>query len=439
VSSRFVSTLSLLAAGFCSAFVAVASAQNTPDYEKAPIHYSTATPQDAVQRLQARLESAAAPFAGSEREILRAVLAALEVPIASQVVVFSRTSLQRGRIRPSTPRALYFSDTVYVGWVPGGLIEVAAIDPHLGPIFYSFDPRQVKAPAARFVRDNDCLRCHGGAFVRDIPGVFVRSVVTAPNGEPLLRFGSEVIDDETPFAHRWGGWYVTGYTGTEPHRGNAFGSDSGDLNVFPVSTERPQELSRFFDTAEYLAPTSDVVALLVLEHQLTMQNALTRAALNARKMIAYQHSLQKAFGEPQTDTPAYDSVKSVFASAAEEVVDRLLFRGAASLPEGVDGHPEFRASFVESAVRTASGASLREVLARGQLFKLRCSYLIYSESFRALPAPLQSEVSRRLLAALESDSPDSRYAYLPRGERQEILRVLRETHPELRERWAGRP
>src|SRR5690606_29845754 len=134
-------------------------------------------------------------------------------PVESQLLVFSKTSLQRRRISPERPRALYFSDTVYVGWVPGGLTEVIIIDPQLGPVFSTFDLRDGRREHPKLERDNDCLRCHGGNFVRDIPGIFARSLFTDETGEPLLRHGTLIVDDETPFAQRWGGWYVTGYHG----------------------------------------------------------------------------------------------------------------------------------------------------------------------------------------------------------------------------------
>ncbi len=410
--------------------------QGEPDYEKPPVDYSAATPRDAVSRLAAKLDLGAAGIAGSEHQQLRAVLAALEVRVASQMLVFSKTSLQRGRIRPDRPRALYFSDSVYVGWVPGGLIEIAAIDPRLGPIFYTLDPRKTAPKAAAFTREADCLRCHGGVFVRDIPGVFARSVVTSDTGEPLLRFGTEIVDDETPFARRWGGWYVTGYRGSEPHRGNAFGTEDGDPNVAPISNARPQELSAFFATDDYLAGTSDVVALLIWEHQMTMQNALTRASLRAQRMMAYQHGLQKAFHEPQTHEPAFDSVKSAFAGAVEEVVDRLLFRHAAPLPDGIAGHAAFTADFARDAPRSRAGHALKDLRLNAQLFAQRCSYLIYSDAFRALPASLKVPILDRLRTALTDDSPQSRYAYLPADERRRISEILVETHPEARAHWA---
>ena len=412
-------------------------AQSEADYERPPISYSTAKPRDALTALQQRIAAGDIKFAGDDARIVRALLAALKVPVESQVLVFSKTSLQRGRISPQRPRALYFSDSMYVGWVPGGLVEVTAIDPELGPVFYAFDLPETRGQPPQFARDSDCLRCHGGTFVREVPGVFARSVFPSTTGEPLLRYGTQIVDDETPFVERWGGWYVTGYHGTESHRGNTFGSERGDQLVFAPVESRPDTLKEFFDTAEYLAPTSDVVALLVFEHQMGVQNALTRAGFAARRMIAYQHGLQTSFKEPVTDEPAYDSVKSVFASSVEEVVDRLLFRRAAPLPEGVDGSEAFRKSFAQDAPRSRAGHALKDLQLRGRLFASRCSYLVYSATFRALPAPLKNRILDRLRAALLSRDPKDRYAYLEPEEKARIYEILGETHPDARARWAG--
>jgi hypothetical protein len=360
----------------------------------------------------------------------------LQVPAESQVIVFSKTSLQRGKIRPRTPRALYFSDTVYVGWVPDGLIEVAAIDPKLGPVFYTFDPQAVRGTSPAFVRDSDCLRCHGGNFVRDIPGLFARSVVPATSGEPLLRHGTELVDDRTPFEKRWGGWYVTGYTGPENHRGNAFATETGDQLQFPLNDQRPEELSAFFDTSEYPEKTSDVVALLVVEHQMAMQNSLTRAGHRTRKMLEYQRSLQKTFKDPVTDEPSYDSVKSVFASAVEDVVDHLLFRGAAPLPAGVVGAENFKRVFAQGIPQNQSGHSLKDLHLTERIFANRCSYLIYSESFTVLPPQLKTRIFDRLRAALTDESPDGRYGYLEKAEKKRIFEILLETHPDAKASWS---
>ena len=431
INPRWCALAALLTLG-----AAGAAAQGLPDYEKPPVSYSATAPADAIAAIQRRLDAGELKWSGDDRSVLAALLDELRIPVSSQVVVFSKTSLQRGRIQPGHPRVIYFSDDAYVGWVPGGLMEVTTIDPTLGPVFYSIDPRGFSRGAPKFVRDGECLSCHGGSFVRDVPGVLVRTVFPARNGEPLLRFGSAVVDDQTPFGDRWGGWYVTGYHGTAPHRGNAFAAEKGDQLDFTPAAERPDELSAFFDTSAYLAPTSDVVALLVLEHQTSMHNTVTRAAFSARRMIAYQRGLQRTFKEQETDEPAYDSVRSVFNGAAQDIVDRLLFRGAAELPAGVDGSAEFPRAYAAGAKRNRTGLSLRDLELKGRLFAHRCSPLIYTESFAALPETLKVLVFARLRTALESDDPKGRYAYLPAAERRRILDILLETHPEAARRWS---
>jgi hypothetical protein len=411
-----------------------AFAQSQLDFEQPPINYSATVPR-ALSALQARISSGELKFSGSEQNALKILLAALEVPVESQLLVFSKTSLQRRRISPERPRALYFSDTTYVGWVPGGLTEVIIVDPQLGPVFYSFDLRDGQREHPKLERDNDCLRCHGGNFVRDIPGIFARSLFTDQTGEPLLRHGTLIVEDETPFANRWGGWYVTGYHGDESHRGNVMAAEEGGALLFTPSVKRPDTLSGFFETRDYLRNTSDVVALLVLEHQTTMQNTLTRASFTSRRMMAYQHGLQKAFNEPLTDEPTYDSVKSVFESNADDIVDRLLFRNAAPLPSGVIGDEAFQQRFVRNAPKSASGHTLKDLELWDRTFAQRCSFLIYSEMFLELPETLKSRIFDRLQTALRSRDSNDRYSYLPPAEKQRIYEILLETHPDAQRLW----
>lgn len=427
----------------------LAAANPLPDYERAPINYSHTKPQEPIAQLVKRVAAKEVALGGSDVEILRAVLHELHIPPESQVVVFSKTSLQAGLIHPGNPRALYFSDSIYVGWVPGGLIEVASVDPVLGPIFYSFDPQDARDHRRTFVRESACLRCHGGTFGRDIPGLFERSVLTAADGEPLgARDAGDTVDDATPFAQRWAGWYVTGYTGPENHRGNAFATAAhGEAAAkFAPTADRPISLEGKFDTSNYLGATSDVVALLVFQHQLAMHNSLSRAGQRCRWMINYQRAHQGSVGESLSEAPVYEDVRATFAECAQDVVDHLLFRGAAPLPEGIGGDEAFRHAFAGApdVPRSASGASLKDFSLHGRLFANRCSFLIYSESFRALPAPLKEQIYARLLAALREDGSEGRepeawqrYAYLEKEEKARILEILRETVPELRERLAG--
>lgn len=429
-----------------------ARAQGRDSYEQEPIRYSASAPRDAVARLEERLAAGTLRFAGDERAVVRGLLEALSVPIESQLLVFSKTSLQRDRISPWAPRALYFSDDVYVGWVPGGLVEVASIDPEIGPIFYRFDPRAAadgdsagepagdassSAPAPRFVRDRSCMSCHGGQFVRDIPGLFARSIHVEPSGEPLFRFGSVLVDESTPFENRFGGWYVTGTHGRALHRGNVFTKDvDGRPQLDLAAGANVVDLAGRFPAEDYLAPGSDLVAHLVQLHQLTVHDALTRAAFQCRRMLHYQQGIQRDLKEPVTSEPTWESVVAVFERSAQELTDALLSHGAAPLPEGgVSGDLAFQRAYVATAKRSPEGDSLRDLDLATRLYRNRLSPLIASESFAALPAPLLQRIWTRLAAALRPGANDPRYAYLGEEERARIVAILRATHRGLPERW----
>ena len=397
-------------------------------YEQEPFNYSATAPRDGVSLLEKQISAGELKAGSTDREVIASLLRRLEIPVESQLLVFSRTSFQRDQISPAHPRALYFNDHCYVGWVPGGLAEITTLDPVLGPIFYTFAPAAVRTNAPHyFVRETDCLRCHGGTFIRGLPGLVARSTFPDEQGDPIMRFGSEVVDLRTPFTNRWGGWYVTGFDSESLHRGN---------RLFPGQSDRPEtnvtHLSDRFDAKRYLAGgSSDIVALLVFEQQLTVQNTLTRASLDSRRMLDYQKKLQVAFKSPVTEELEYDSVKSVFENAATEVVDDLLFKDEAALPAGIRGSAAFQKVFLANARRNRDGNSLKDLELNGHLFRNRCSYLIYSDSFRSLPAPLKRRIYARLTLALRADEPDPRYAYLDSAERGRILSIIRETDPEL--------
>jgi len=410
------------------------NAQDPENYELPPINYSHAKPHDAVTRLRSQIESGKLKLAGSDREVVQTLLRDLHIPVTSQLLVFSKTSFQKDRISPTHPRALYYNDDCYVGWVPGGLVEVAAIDPQLGPVFYSFDPRNLSAQnVPNFARDEDCMRCHGGQFVPGIPGVFARSVYAGSNGEPFFRQGTEVVDYRTPFNERWGGWYVTGLHGKALHRGNVFASEDGDKLVFnPAAGANVTNVSAFFDTNDYLTNSSDIVALLVFEHQTAMQNALTRAGINCRHMLDYQKRLAQDLKEPlKDDEPHYDSVRRIFEHSADDVVDALLFKDEADLPDKITGSKTFQKAFMADAKRASDGSSLKDLLVSDHLFKNRCSYLIYSDAYLSLPQPLKRRIHARLIKALDPVHPDPRYCYIHESERRRIVTILRETHPDF--------
>jgi hypothetical protein len=241
------------------------------------------------------------------------------------------------------------------------------------------------------------------------------------------------VDYRTPFSQRWGGWYVTGKHGEALHRGNVLASEkNGELIVDFSSGANITDLSPFFSTADYPAKGSDIVALLVFEHQIAMHNAITRAGFNCRRMLTYQTGLQRDLKEPVTETElVYDSVKRVFENAAQDLVDHLLFQGEAPLPAGIEGSAEFQKAFAVSAPQTRCGMSLKELDLKDRIFRTRCSYLIYSNAFVALPDLLKTRVYARLRKALHREEADVRYSYLEAEEKARIAAILEQTHPDF--------
>ena len=89
-------------------------------FEEDSINYNNTVATGAVAQLQKRLDSGTAALTHDESYgYLLSVLDQLQVPKSSQMLVFSKTSLQRERISPETPRSLFFNDHIYVGFIPG--------------------------------------------------------------------------------------------------------------------------------------------------------------------------------------------------------------------------------------------------------------------------------------------------------------------------------
>jgi hypothetical protein len=264
-----------------SIFVSAAMAQY--DFEDPPISYNTAEVDNVISRLQSMIDSDDVKMRyDAKTGYLKAVLEALEVPVNSQGLVFSKTSFQLRRISPNTPRAVYFNDDVYVGFVVGGdVVEIAAADPKLGAVFYSLDQNPTRRP--QFKRHTyECTQCHAGSMTQGVPGHTVRSVYPGADGRAQLQHGSFISTHESPLKQRWGGWYVTGTHGEDHHMGN----------ISIRSTETPESLDRergsnvesledYFATSRYLSKHSDITALMVMEHQTQTHNAITKANYQA--------------------------------------------------------------------------------------------------------------------------------------------------------------
>jgi hypothetical protein len=405
------------------------------DLDRPPIRYTDTAPDTAVTRLEQRLKAKKLELThDDEHGYLPAVLKALEVPLSSQVLVFSKTSLQRGRIGPKTPRALYFNDEVAVGFCRNGdVLEVTASDPDLGTVYYTVEQRADRTP--RFTRQTEsCLICHGSSSNQGYPGHLVRSVSPDAHGELVLSRGSKRVDHTTPFEDRWGGWYVTGTSGKQSHLGNqivggwSWAEDDKQPDPSNVTDLRP-----YFTVANYPTPHSDLVALMVLEHQGEGYNRITRAGMRVRQALHEQAALNKATGEPADKRR--ESITRRIEWACEPVVQYLLFSEEAKLTGPVRGTSDFAKEFAARGPFDSQKRSLREFDLKTRMFRYPMSYLVYSRQFDGLPAEAKDRIYLRLFEVLTGKDESKPFAHLTRGDRTAVLEILRETKPDLPGNW----
>lgn len=415
-----------------SALLLLFACAQQPEWALPPIEYGTRPSSDRVARLVEELERGERTLgAEGQAPTLREILEALGVAPESQTAVFSRTSMQAKRITPRRPRAVYFSDEVYVGFVPGGdLIEVSAIDAREGLVFYSLD-RGAASP--RFERETHrCLQCHAPPRSGNLPAHLVRSVHPEPSGEPRFRAGSVFVDPTTPYEQRWGGWYVTGDAGELRHLGNQVLA-AGEEQLAPRRGARTT-LGELCDASPYPAETSDVVALLVLEHQTHAHNALVWAGYEARRALDYQRMLNEALGEPE-GTPVR-STESRLDAAARRVVEALLMVGEPPLPGRIGEGSAFAASFQARGRRDDHGRSLRDLDLEERLFRYPLSYTIDSVAFAGLPETLRRRIWTRLHRILTGTAADLEAVGLTPGQATAIVEILGATRRDaLPEGW----
>lgn len=365
------------------------------------IKYLVADTDTVVDRLNAKLRDGSARLVWDDKTgYIKSVLELLDVPVESQVMVYTQTSLQSQYIKMDNPRAIYFNDRVSVGYIRGaGLIEIVAQDPAMGSIFYTINEMNVSLPTAG--RDSaNCLRCHLSWDTLGVPGMSI--LTTFPRKSDADYANGGFVDHYKPIAERWGGWYVTGRKLPPRHMGN-----------FPLFMPKPApppppraSLEGVFNLDGYLTPYSDIVALMVLEHQATFSNLVTRAVWETRV--------------------GGDNTRVV--EAADTLVDYMLFVDEAKIPAGgIEGSSGFTGKFLSMGVKDAQGRSLRELDLKTRLQKYPLSYMIYSPAFRAMPEEPKNLVMEKISRVLSGAIQDAKYAHLTPELRTAIREILQST------------
>jgi hypothetical protein len=384
------------------------------------IKYSTAPLSNVVADVNKKILDGALQLTFEGRSgFLRSALDALQIPVDSQLLVFSRASLQGKQISEQNPRAVFFNDRVALGWVRGGdLLEVAAHDDTAGVVFYTLDQRPDAPGPPQFKRAFICLGCHMAGDTLGVPGFLMFSTNRPDPSQPfnLPRF----VDQSDPLERRFGGWFVTGSSGTAPHMGNAAAALDGR------PTRELTSVDGLFDADGYRTLSSDIVAHMVFTHQVGMTNLLTRAAWQARVADPALHP-------PYTAAPGEEErIALMMKGVAREVVDHLLFVDEAALADRVRGQSGFAGHFSASGPRDRKGRSLTELDLNRRLLKYPCSFLIYSPAFDALPPRAKNPIYQRLWDVLSGTEREARYhTALSRADRQAIVEILRDTRRDL--------
>ena len=384
---------------------------------------SADSPANAATRLAASLSSGKVQlrFEPNGFGYLRGLLDNLGINADTQVLVFSKTSFQSDRIGPENPRAIYFNEDVFVGFVPGGEVyEIIAVDPTNGLQFYTLSTHAQDKPALR-QRGGDCLSCHASVNPA-APGLMIGSVYPGADGVPFTPGATafSMTNQHTPFDNLWGGWYVTGTHGRQHHLGNAVAMDpTRPFDLQQDGTQNLSSLQNRFDTSRHIVPSSDIVALMTLNHQVQATNLMT--SLNARTR-----------GLISLDNLDRENRKAVEANI-EALAVCLLYADAISLSDPIRGVSTFAETFPHAGPHDPEGRSLRDFDLKTRLFRYSLSYMIYSSAFNALNPQVKALVYRRLIDVLSEKDKSPAFSKVSSEDRKTALEILRATCRDLPE------
>ncbi|MET0281909.1 MAG: hypothetical protein ABW278_12420 [Steroidobacteraceae bacterium] len=407
------------------------------DVEYPVLAYSAPATHNRIWRLQQRLDSGELKLTWEPTfGYLRSLLQALEINPDTQALVFSRTSLQIEHISARTPRAVYFNDDTYVAHVHDTpLVEITAIDAEKGPVFFAFDNRREMQPVRMEREGGRCLSCHdtysmmGGG----VPRVMVMSAPVDDAADTRTYTAAEEVDDRTPIAQRWGGWYVTGHTGAQNHFGNlALREERGGERLRELQATRLNlaSVKAYVDATTYLTDHSDVAALMVLEHQTWLQNLITRVNYKVRTVMS-RDSAAPATGAPRTwaDITAGDQKR--MQQMIEPLVRALFFQEATPLAEPVRGGSGFAERFARVGPLDSQGRGLHQLDLATRLQRYPLSYVIYTDHFDALPQYALDYVYARIVEVLQGRDSSGISARITPADRTAITQILIDTKPAL--------
>jgi hypothetical protein len=378
-----------------------------------------------IARLQERLAAGGTLRWDDSRGYLQDLLLKLDIDPDSQSLVFSKTSFQPRRIDPQHPRAIYFNDMTYVGWVQGSdLIELCEADPIEGAVFFTLEPEVTAGVPQRkpiLTRQGiRCLGCHDSVRTQGVPGFLMRSLVPNTEGRFVRGGPTYVTNHDSPFDERFGGWYVTGTHGQMRHLGNTVYSEHQWVGEFDhESGANRVDLPAQVVSDAYLRPGSDLMALMVLAHETQMHNAFAQVTAASHRLVTDE------FG-----------AEAGFTRSVEKLVRSLLFADEPQLQSPIAGSTGYAKAFAARGPIDGLGRSLRQFDAEKYLFRYPCSFLIHSQAFAGLSPLVKEAVGRRLREILvEAAVVDPPFKRPIVEEREAVAAILSETEADFWKRY----
>lgn len=409
----------LLFLAISAAPAAETKAPRVIDFRGPPHNYLDWKPKDRFAELQEKVENGSVKLdTESDKAFLTSLLQALNIPVSSQLLVFSASSLQSEIINPRNPRALYFNEDTYLGWVPGGLVEIIAEDPDMGPMFYVFDRLRPGGAVPRVTRSTKCMNCHAGNATRRLPGLVAESLLVSRAGSSLETYRRDVQGHQIPLETRFGGWHLTGQHNLSSTKANIMGiPNAGKNQIVPV------EPGQYSDLSLHLLPTSDILPHLVNEHQMGFENRLVYAIYTVRQLKSDDKGMLGAAAKAEID------------ERAQEMARYIMFADEAKFPaKGMVGDETYAKDFLRDCKLSKTGLSLKDLDLKTRMFKHRCSYMLYSDTWKAAPKELKERVYYHMALYLR-EQPDSQHAHIPPAERLAIRTILKDTMTDLPSWW----
>jgi hypothetical protein len=389
------------------------------DFKAAPHSYLEAQPKDRFAELQEKVQKGEVKLdTTNDKAFLTSLLEALNIPISSQIMVFSASSLQSEIINPRNPRSLYFNEDTYIGWVPNGLVEIIAADPEMGPIFYVYDRLRPGGPVPGVQRSTKCMNCHAGNATRRLPGLIAESLLVSQAGSSLETYRRDVQGHQIPLEDRFGGWHLTGDHNLSSHKANVMGlARNGKIEKTAVPP------GQFSDLGLHLLPTSDILPHLIHEHQIGFENRLVYAIYTVRQL---KHENRGMLG---------GAAKAEIEERAQELARYIMFADEAKFPSrGITGDPAYAQDFLRDRKVTKAGLSLKDFDMKTRMFKHRCSFMLYTDTWKQAPKELKERIYYHMALYLR-EQPDSQHAHLSPPERMAIRGILKETMTDLPAWW----